>query len=46
LSRSIRSSRGEWTDPDFLERVRSKATTIAVGDGETKSVDLKLNAAS
>ncbi len=37
---------GEWTDPDFLERVRSKATAVALGDGETKSVDLKLNTAS
>lgn len=33
---------GEWMDPDFLERARSKASTIAVGDGETKSIDLKV----
>jgi len=37
---------GEWMDPDFLERMREKATGIAVGDGDAKSVDLKLNSAS
>jgi hypothetical protein len=37
---------GEWMDPDFLERARSKASTIAVGDGETKSIDLKVTAAA
>ncbi len=37
---------GEGTDPDFLERVRSKASSVTLGDGETKSVDLKLNMAS
>jgi protocatechuate 3,4-dioxygenase beta subunit len=35
---------GEWTDPEFLDRARPKATTIAVGDGETKSIDLKVTA--
>jgi len=37
---------GEWMDPDFLDRVRSKATAITVGDGDARSVDLKLNSAS
>jgi hypothetical protein len=37
---------GQWADPEFLERVRSKATSISVNEGETKSVDLKLNTAS
>ncbi|HEY6211907.1 MAG TPA: carboxypeptidase-like regulatory domain-containing protein [Vicinamibacterales bacterium] len=37
---------GEWTDPEFLDRVQSKTTTVAVGEGETKTVDLKLNSTS
>jgi protocatechuate 3,4-dioxygenase beta subunit len=36
----------EWTEPDYLERVRSKATSVTIGEGETKSVDLKINTAS
>ena len=37
---------GESTDPEFLERVRTKATRFSLLEGETKSVDLKLNTAS
>jgi len=37
---------GEWMDPDFLERARSKASTISVGDGETKSIDLRVVASA
>jgi hypothetical protein len=37
---------GQNTDPEFLERIRTKATSFSVGEGETKSVDLKLNTAS
>jgi hypothetical protein len=37
---------GESSDPDFLERVRSKATTFSLNDGETKTLDLKLNSSS
>lgn len=37
---------GEWTDSEFLDRVRSKATTFSVNEGETKSVDLKVTSAS
>jgi hypothetical protein len=37
---------GDWNDPDSLDRLRSKATTFSVSDGETKSVDLRITAAS
>lgn len=33
---------GGWTDPDFLESVRHAATGVSLGDGETKTVDLRL----
>jgi hypothetical protein len=33
---------GEWTDPEYLARVRDRATPFAIADGETKSLDLKL----
>jgi hypothetical protein len=33
----------EWNDPEFLDRVRSKATPVSINEGETKSADLKLN---
>jgi protocatechuate 3,4-dioxygenase beta subunit len=33
---------GQVYDPEFLERVRSKATNITVGEGETRTVDLKI----
>jgi protocatechuate 3,4-dioxygenase beta subunit len=36
----------EWTEPDYLERIRSKATSVTIGEGETKSVDLKITTAS
>ncbi|PYR24971.1 MAG: hypothetical protein DMF92_21465, partial [Acidobacteria bacterium] len=36
----------QWTEPDYLERVRSKATSVTIGEGERKSVDLKINTAS
>jgi hypothetical protein len=32
-------------DPEFLERIRSKATPLVLGDGETKSLDLKVQTA-
>jgi hypothetical protein len=37
---------GESSDPDFLERMRTKATTFSLNDGETKTLDLKLNSTS
>ena len=33
---------GEWSDPEFLERVRQSATGVSINDGETKTLDLKL----
>jgi hypothetical protein len=36
---------GDATDPELLDRVRSKATAFSLGDGETKTVDLKLGSA-
>jgi protocatechuate 3,4-dioxygenase beta subunit len=33
---------GANTDPDFLERVRTRATEFSIADTETKSLDLKL----
>ena len=36
----------EWNDPDFLEKVRSKATAFSVNEGETKTVDLRIAGAS
>jgi len=36
----------EWNDPEFLEKLRSKATPFSVNEGETKSVDLKINTGS
>jgi hypothetical protein len=37
---------GEATDPEFLERVHTKATRFSLSEGETKSIDLKLNSSS
>ena len=37
---------GESSDPEFLERVRTKATRFSLSEGETKSIDLKLNSSS
>ena len=33
---------GEHTDPEFLERIRVRATTVEIGDGEHKIMNLKL----
>ena len=37
---------GEATDPEFLERVHTKATRFSLLEGETKSIDVKLNSSS
>ena len=37
---------GDWNEPDGLDRLRSKAATFSVNDGETKSVDLRIVSAS
>lgn len=36
---------GQAGDPEFLATVKELATTLALGDGETKAVDVKLSAA-
>jgi hypothetical protein len=36
------SPQGEWNDPEVLERLKSKATSFTVGEGEVKTLDLKL----
>jgi hypothetical protein len=33
---------GEWNDPEVLERLKTKASTFTVGEGEVKTLDLKL----
>ncbi len=37
---------GDWNDPEALDRLRSKATTFSLNEGETKTVDLKITTAS
>jgi hypothetical protein len=37
---------GQATDPDFLERIRSKATAFTLNEGETKSIDLRVTTGS
>ena len=36
---------GDASDPDFLDRVQPKATRFTLGEGETKSLDLKITSA-
>jgi hypothetical protein len=33
---------GTQTDPEFLERFKERATEFSIGEGESKSLDLKL----
>jgi hypothetical protein len=33
---------GEVNDPEFLERIRQRASTISLNEGETKTMDLKV----
>jgi hypothetical protein len=33
---------GEANDPEFLAEMKDKATTFSLGDGETRSISLKL----
>jgi hypothetical protein len=35
-----------WTEPEYLERVRNRATSVSINEGETKSVDLRITPAS
>lgn len=32
----------EWQDPEFLARIKDRATAVAVGDGEMKKIPLRL----
>jgi hypothetical protein len=34
---------GEWNNPDFLEIIRNRAVRVTLGEGEKKSLDLKLS---
>jgi hypothetical protein len=36
----------EWNSAEFLDGIRSKATSFSVNEGETKTVDLRITAAS
>jgi hypothetical protein len=33
---------GEWFDPAFLEQIRTKANRVTIGEGETRTEDLKV----
>jgi hypothetical protein len=33
---------GQWMDPDYLAALQPRAVRLSLGDGETKSIDLKL----
>jgi carboxypeptidase family protein len=37
---------GQWTDPEFLQRISPRASAMTVMEGETKTVDLKLTSGS
>jgi protocatechuate 3,4-dioxygenase beta subunit len=37
---------GQQSDPEFLDVVRAKATAITIREGETRTVDLKINTGS
>jgi len=37
---------GQWPQHDFLDRIRAKATSVTIGEGETKAIDLKVTTGS
>jgi protocatechuate 3,4-dioxygenase beta subunit len=37
---------GESSDPEFLEKIHTKASRLSLNEGETKTVDLRVNSAS
>ena len=37
---------GQMSDPEFLEVVRAKATAVTIHEGDTRTVDLKINTGS
>jgi len=36
----------EWNSPEYLDGLRSKATSFSINEGETKSVDLRITSVS
>jgi hypothetical protein len=38
-----RLEQGQSSDPEFLERVRSRAVSLSLREGETKTLELSLN---
>jgi hypothetical protein len=34
---------GQWPEHDFLDRIRAKATSVTIVDGETKTINLNVN---
>ena len=37
---------GQWSDPEFLQRVSARATAVTVIEGEAKTIDLKVTTGS
>ena len=35
-------AQGEWNDPEVLDRLKANATRFSLGEGETKTLDLRL----
>ena len=35
-------SPGQWTDPEFLQRLSGRSTSVTLTDGEVKAIELKL----
>jgi len=35
-------AQGEWNDPDVLERLKPKATSVSIGEGDTRTLNLTL----
>lgn len=35
-------AQGEWGDPELLDKLKAKATRVSLDEGETKTIDLKI----
>jgi hypothetical protein len=35
-------AQGEWGDPDVLDRLKSRATRLSIADGESKTIQLRM----
>jgi hypothetical protein len=35
-------AQGEWNDPEVLDRLKATATRFSLGEGETKTLELRL----